>query len=567
MASSRLNVLLQQLRGFVRPPDDGVTDAQLLSRWLTSRDEAAFELLVWRHGPTVLGVCQRLLRRSQDIEDAFQATFLVFLRKAQTIGKGNAVAGWLYQVAYRVALQSRQRRSHQALLDGRDVLIPAPGTTDLADWHDIRPVLDDEVNRLPVRYRTVILLCCLKGKTNEEAARELGVPIGTVLSRLARARAQLRARLTRRGVSLTAGVLAAGWAAEASASVPSCLVVSTMKAALLGTAEEAAAAGVVSAQAAALTKGALHVMWLSKLQTTVAALILSVALIGGGGLFAYGTLAAGPGKGSGHVTRGDETVPENGNDRAKEEERQAANVEKAEDQRLKKLLEDATLRARKLERENDQLKKRLQELEDKLASNRTASNSGGDNRTTTSQPLENVRSDTRSAATVDMKARNHGSAVRRPGSGMPTGATPAVEQDAKDEVEIMQAQLQVKKAELQGAMVDLQAAQRNMTRVKALAGTRAISNEVVQAAEDKLASQKVAVQVKEAQLYEQEVRLRQANHRLDQLRTKKEAQRTPVPAADPQQLQEIRKILKELERKLDSIERAARPSAPPPSRR
>jgi RNA polymerase sigma factor (sigma-70 family) len=567
MAGSRLNVLLQQLRGFVRPPDGGLTDAQLLRRWLASRDEAAFELLVWRHGPTVLGVCQRLLRASQDIEDAFQATFLVFLRKAQTIGKGNAVAAWLYQVAYRVALNARQRSARQTLLDGQDVLIPAPTTTDPTDWHDVRPVLDDEVSRLPQRYRSVFVLCCLEDKTNEEAARELGVPIGTVLSRLSRARARLRSRLTRRGVTLTAGALTvAGWSAQASAAVPACLVVSTMKAALLGTAEHAAAAGVITAQAATFTKGALHAMWISKLQTTVTALVLSVALIGGGGLFTYGALAAGPGKASSRVTRGDETTKEKGDGKADEEERQTGKADKVED--LKKLLEDATLRARKLEREilllrkelNERrdattalqiskaseielLKRRLKELEGHSASGRPSSTSAGPNRTTTPRPGEKARSDTSSTA------------------------TPATEQDARDAVEILQAQLQVKKAELQGAMVEAQSAQRNVTRVNALAKSSAISHEEVQAAEDKLARQKAAVLVKEAELNEQEVRLRQATRRLEQVRTGKQMHPTPVPAAESQQIQEIRKILKELERRLDGLDRSGKRSAPPASRR
>jgi RNA polymerase sigma factor (sigma-70 family) len=531
MAGSRWNALLQQLRGFVRPPDGGLTDAQLLARWLASRDEAAFELLVWRHGPTVLGVCRRLLRRSQDIEDAFQATFLVLLRKAGTIGKGNAVAGWLYQVAYRVALQARQRTSRQALLDDRDVLIPAPMTADPTDWHDVRPVLDDEVSRLPVRYRTVFVLCCLQGKTNEEAAREIGVPTGTVLSRLARARARLRARLTRRGVTLTAGLLATGATGEAPAAVPASLIVSTMKAALLGAAEEAAAAGVITAQAAALTKGALHAMWLSKVQAT-AALVLSVALIGGCGMFTYRALAAGPGDGSSQVASADESATkENGNDKSDEAEKHRVKDEQPEDQRQRALLEDATLRARKLQLENDMLKKRVKELEDKMASARPS-------KSTTPPPWEKARSEPSSAV------------------------SPAEKQDARDTVEIMQAQLQVKKAELQGAMVYLQAAQRNITRVNALAKTRAISNEEVQAAEDKLARQKAAVQVKEAELLEQEVRLRQATRRLDQLGAGTQTQRTPAPAAYRQQLQEIRKILKELERKIDSLEKTAGPPVP-----
>jgi RNA polymerase sigma factor (sigma-70 family) len=593
MAGSRLNVLLQQLRGFVRPPDGGLTDAQLLARWLASRDEAAFELLVWRHGPTVLGVCQRLLRVSQDVEDAFQATFLVFLRKAQTIGKGNAVAGWLYQVAYRVALNARQRSSRQALLDGQEVLIPAPPTTDLAEWHDVRPVLDDEVSRLPQRYRSVFVLCCLEGKTNEEAARELGVPIGTVLSRLARARARLRSHLTRRGVTLSAGFLAAtGWSAQASASVPACLVVSTMKAALLGTAEQAATAGVITAQAAALTKGALHAMWISKLQTTATALVLSVALIGGGGWFTYGALAAGPGKGSSQVTRGDDTAKENGNAKADEEERQTGNADKED---LRKRLEDATLRARKLERENklltrelndrrdtatalqisndalkrrlEQLEQRLKELEAHLAGARPGGIGVGSKRTPPSRSREEARRDTSSAGRPDVDPRSGARGMGGSGSAPPRAATPAVEQDARDAVELIQAQVHVKKAELQGAMVDAQSAQRNVARVNALAKSRAISNEEVQAAEDKLAEKKVAVRVKEAEVHEQEVRLRQATRRLEQLRTGKEMQPPHAPAAESQQIQEIRKMLRELERKLDSLDRTGRPSAPPASRR
>jgi hypothetical protein len=280
------------------------------------------------------------------------------------------------------------------------------------------------------------------------------------------------------------------------------------------------------------------------------------------------------------VTRGDETAKGNGTDKADEEERQTGKADTAED--LRKLLEEATLRARKLERENtllrkelnnrrdaatglqiskaseiELLKRRLKELEEQLTSTRPSSTGTGSRKATTSRPGGKAGSDTSSAATPTAKPRNYGSGVRGSGSATPSAATPAVEQDARDAVEIMQAQLQVKKAELQGAMVDLQAAQRSVSRVNALAKSRAISHEEVQAAEDKVARQKAAVQVKEAELNEQEVRLRRG----------KQMQPTPAPTAESQQIQEIRKILKELERKLDGLDRTTKPPVPPPSRR
>jgi RNA polymerase sigma factor (sigma-70 family) len=301
------NTLLQQLRGLVRPPDGGLTDVQLLARWLTSRDEAAFELLLRRHGPTVSGVCQRLLRRPQDIEDAFQATFLVFLQKAGTIAKSEAVASWLYKVAYRVALRVQRQSSGQERFDEREMLLPAPATADAIAVRDLHRVLDDEVHRLPRRYRSVFVLRCLQEKSNEETAQELGVPTGTVQSRLARARELLRVRLARRGVTLTASILAAGMAGEAPAAMPAFLVGSILTAARLGAAEQAAATGVVTAEAAALAKGALHAMWMSKVQMT-ATFVLTVALIGGSGFTTYRTLATVPADGPSLLDKADESA-------------------------------------------------------------------------------------------------------------------------------------------------------------------------------------------------------------------------------------------------------------------
>src|SRR5262249_22740610 len=150
-------------------------------------DAAAFAALVRRHGPTVLGVCRRVLHNAHDAEDAFQATFLVLVRKGRSIAKREALSSWLYGVAYRVALKAQadlvRRRQHERQAAGRFDEASQPETT----GDDLRPILDEEVNRLPDKYRRPIVLCYFEGKTYQEAARLLGWPAGTTSVRLARA--------------------------------------------------------------------------------------------------------------------------------------------------------------------------------------------------------------------------------------------------------------------------------------------------------------------------------------------------------------------------------------------
>src|SRR5262245_13351778 len=216
----------------------GVPDAQLLERFSTQRDEAAFELLVWRHGGMVLRTCRRLLRDAHEAEDAFQATFLALARRADSVGRGS-VGGWLYQVAYRVALRARARRARwEAREQPADRRAGPPDPLAEAGRREDRRVLDDEVNRLPEKYRVAFVLCCLEGHSSAEAARALGCPVGTVESRLARARRRLRAGLTRQGM--------------APACVPAALVATTARAAPWVAAGQAAPAGLVSANVAAL---------------------------------------------------------------------------------------------------------------------------------------------------------------------------------------------------------------------------------------------------------------------------------------------------------------------------
>jgi RNA polymerase sigma factor (sigma-70 family) len=264
------------LRNLVRPRGHGDTaDAHFLDRFVTCRDEAAFAELVRRHGPMVLAVCRRVLHQEEDVEDAFQATFLVLVRKAASLRPDPKLGGWLYGVACRVAGKARVTAARRCAREARAPVRESEGPPDELLWRDLRPVLDEEVERLPKRLRAPFLLCYFQGKTNEEAARELGCPKGTVLSRLATARERLRARLARRGVTLSAAALLALLSERAgAAAVPAGLCAATAQ---LATGTDPAA----SASVTLLTEGVLRVMWMRKLRTA-AAITLAVCAVAGG---------------------------------------------------------------------------------------------------------------------------------------------------------------------------------------------------------------------------------------------------------------------------------------------
>ncbi len=206
------------------PAIDDVTDAALLERFVRDGDEAAFATLVARLGPMVLGVVQRLVPDNDAAEDVFQAVFLVLVRKARTVRRRASLAGWLNKVAFRLALAARSRWQRRLRVEGHAVTMdPAVAAAETA-WLELRPVLDEEVQRLPEKYRLPIILCYLEGKGQAETAAELGWPVGTVSGRLARARAMLRRRLTRRGVTLSAALLATLLTGHARAEVTPALV-------------------------------------------------------------------------------------------------------------------------------------------------------------------------------------------------------------------------------------------------------------------------------------------------------------------------------------------------------
>jgi RNA polymerase sigma factor (sigma-70 family) len=193
------------------------TDERLLHDYVAGHDAGAFAAIVRRHGTMVWAVCRRILRREQDAEDAFQATFVVLMRRAPSLSRPKLLGNWLYGVAYRTAIKIRSCEARLRRREAPMVDLPAPDSNSAAVWCDLKLLLDDELQRLPPRYRAPMVLFYLEGRSVEEVALSLGCPMGTVLSRLSRARERLRVRLTRRGLALSAGVLATSLAQAASA--------------------------------------------------------------------------------------------------------------------------------------------------------------------------------------------------------------------------------------------------------------------------------------------------------------------------------------------------------------
>jgi RNA polymerase sigma factor (sigma-70 family) len=269
--ASPLNRVIQHVLADVGQDGAGMTDGELLTRYESSRDGDALAALVRRHAPMVWGVCLRLLNQ-HDAEDAFQAAFLVLVRRARDVPR-QAVASWMYGVARKTAVRLRATNAKRGRRESQVVTMPEP-TAEASDA-DLPRVLDEELSRLPGRYRSVVVLCDLEGMTRKEAAGQLGIPEGSVASRLARARAMLAKRLTRRGVASVA-VLAA--------AAPPALVASTIQAA-------AGKPAAVSARVAALVEGMVTAMFVTRIKNVLAMVLVVVALAGAAGII-YRTNAA-----------------------------------------------------------------------------------------------------------------------------------------------------------------------------------------------------------------------------------------------------------------------------------
>jgi RNA polymerase sigma factor (sigma-70 family) len=262
----------------------GLSDAQLLSRFTEARDasaESAFRELLHRHGPMVLGVCRQILRQPHDADDAFQATFLVLVRKARSLRVCESLAPWLYGVAYRTALRARAIASRYRPADAEQIEASASSPDDTYRV-DLRPLLLEELGRLPGKYRTPIVLCHLEGKTHEEAARLLDWPVGTVSGRLSRGRQLLKSRLERRGLAVPSAMLAA----PSLTGIASVLTLPQVETALTA-ATRFAAAQPVSTSVLSLTHGVLRTMLLHKLKTIAFAVLLIGTISGGAGVWAH----------------------------------------------------------------------------------------------------------------------------------------------------------------------------------------------------------------------------------------------------------------------------------------
>ncbi len=258
----------------------GMSEGQLLTRFVDGADAMAFEALVARHGPMVLGVCRRMLADTHDVEDAFQATWLILVRKGGSLRNREQLGPWLFGVAHRVAIRARKRTSQRRQREGAAVFVEnaTVAPDDAPERRELRALLDDELNRLPTRFRDPVVLCYLEGLTHEEAAAKLACPVGTVRSRMAWARDRLRTRLDRRGVGLPS-------LPPILPVVPPSLIEATVSAAR-PIAVGKTLAGVVPAGSVALANQVGVSMFLSKLKVAAAVVLLAGAVSGGAGVVA-----------------------------------------------------------------------------------------------------------------------------------------------------------------------------------------------------------------------------------------------------------------------------------------
>jgi len=294
MPTGQMNRVLLHLRRVVEPHDDTTTDSQLLERFLRTRDEAAFELLVRRHGPMVLGVCRRIAGNLHDAEDAFQATFLVLARRAAAVSPRELLPGWLYGVAWRTARKARtassRRRSREQPM--KDTLQPAALPAEPTD--DLQALLDAELAGLPDHQRSAVVLCDVQGRTLRDAARQLGIPVSTLSNRLGAARRTLARRLGRRGIALSAAAIGATLGRQgALANIPPALLASTVDAAACSAAG-IVNAGAVSPAVEALTEGVLKMMMLGKPKNLTAMVLSLLVLVVGFGAATLPTLRGSP---------------------------------------------------------------------------------------------------------------------------------------------------------------------------------------------------------------------------------------------------------------------------------
>src|SRR5688572_19421537 len=277
MAVSSMNRVMQRIRQVVVEADSPCeSDASLLTCFLSHRDACAVSMLISRHARMVWGVCSRVLGHRQDAEDAFQATFLVLLRKANTIHPRSMVGNWLHGVAFQTALKARATAMKRCIRERPTATLPEPPAKAQGD-HPMLAFLDEELNRLPDNYRVALVLCDLQGKTRSEAAKELGWLEGTVASRLARGRQMLAKRLVRHGTAVSAAGISALLAQSFVSAAPGSVVATTVQAAATMVAAKTMVTAGLSHQVLALAEGVVKTMLLTKLE--IAGITLTIAAL------------------------------------------------------------------------------------------------------------------------------------------------------------------------------------------------------------------------------------------------------------------------------------------------
>jgi RNA polymerase sigma factor (sigma-70 family) len=282
MADTPLDTLMRHVRGLAAGQSGkDRTDGELLRAFSSLGDQDAFTLLTRRHGPLVLAVCRRVLRQLEDAEDAFQASFILLARQAAALARRESVAGWLHGVAFRLASNARRAVQRRRRHERQSPMTTPANPAWQAAWREVQLLLDEEIQRLPEKYRAPFILCCLEGHSSSAAARQLRLKEGTVWSRLAEARKRLHQRLDRRGVALTA-VLGAGALSPspAVASLPAALAGKAVAAALAATGRSSLGATVISESVAALVKGMTRSLLVKKTALGLVLLLATSALVG-----------------------------------------------------------------------------------------------------------------------------------------------------------------------------------------------------------------------------------------------------------------------------------------------
>jgi RNA polymerase sigma factor (sigma-70 family) len=294
MSSAQVGAVLRHIRKLASArKDHQEPDRRLLERFAQDRDEDAFAALLRRHGPMVLSVCRSVLRDLHDAEDAFQAAFLLLAQKAGSIHRREAVSGWLYRVAYHLAVRAQANAARRRVLEKRAVIMPSADPVLDLSLREVRAMLFKELEGLPEQYRAPLVLCGMEEKSLEEAARLLGWTKGTVKGRLQRGRELLRARLRRRGLELPATLAATALALHSmSGRVSATLVDSTLRAAVKAAVGGGVVAGVVSAEVAALVQGASKSMFSSKVKIATVLLLAMTIAAAGFGVARYRAAAA-----------------------------------------------------------------------------------------------------------------------------------------------------------------------------------------------------------------------------------------------------------------------------------